>query len=435
MMPGTVHPERLKETLAALRIHPQELSPAHIFPFVPEANKIDQEKDKRLNAVAKILADCSTIHSAATYLIENEEWEFTAVYYDAIDHFCHAFMKFHPPQLPGLPDDLYNYYKDVVSSGYKYHDMMLQRLLQLAGPDTTVILMSDHGFHSDHLRPLSLPKEPAAPALEHRSYGIFCMKGPGIKKDERIYGASLLDVTPTLLTLFGLPVGDDMEGNVLVQAFEEEIEIERIPSWEMIPGNSGMHTKDTSTDPQTNAEILNQLIELGYIEKPDENKEKAFKTTVTEAQYNLARTYIDGQKHKEALPILEKLCEENPDQNRFALRLLSCYQSLNRIADCRKLVDKIKEKENQELPSLLVLEGNVFLSENKPQQALECYKKAEVKAQNYPNIYLQLGRCYIQLKQWDDAIRSFKKALTIDKDNAHGHHGLAMAYLKNSQYN
>jgi hypothetical protein len=47
------------------------------------------------------------------------------------------------------------------------------------------------------------------------------MKGAGIKKDERIYGATLLDVTPTVLTLMGLPVGEDMDGRVLVQIFEE----------------------------------------------------------------------------------------------------------------------------------------------------------------------------------------------------------------------
>ena len=28
-------------------------------------------------------------------------------------------------------------------------------------------------------------------------------------------------MTPTVLTLFGLPVGEDMDGRVLVQAFEE----------------------------------------------------------------------------------------------------------------------------------------------------------------------------------------------------------------------
>ena len=50
------------------------------------------------------------------------------------------------------------------------------------------MLISDHGFHPDHLRPSYITAEPASPATEHSQYGIFCIKGPGIKKDEIIYG-------------------------------------------------------------------------------------------------------------------------------------------------------------------------------------------------------------------------------------------------------
>ncbi|RLD55903.1 MAG: hypothetical protein DRJ05_12165, partial [Bacteroidetes bacterium] len=264
MMPGTVHPEKMNELFASLRIHPDELTEAHILPFVPKAGEIDQEKDKRIGMLSKIIADCSTIHSATTYVMENEEWDFLAVYYDAIDHFCHGFMKFHPPQLKGIPDDLFDQYKDIVTAGYKFHDMMLERLINLAGPDTTVILVSDHGFHSDHLRPLSLPKFPAAPALEHSPYGIICMKGNHIKKDERIYGASLLDITPTILTLFGLPVAEDMDGHPLINIFEQEIKPEKINSWEDISGECGMHTVLTNEGHEINQDTLNQLVELGY---------------------------------------------------------------------------------------------------------------------------------------------------------------------------
>ncbi|MCP4199102.1 MAG: hypothetical protein GY762_18310, partial [Proteobacteria bacterium] len=208
--------------MASLRIHPHELTVAHIQPFVPEAYKIDQRKDKRLQNIAKVTADCSTIHSATTYLMENTEWDFTAVYFDAIDHYCHGFMKYHPPHRPHISKQDFELYKDVVKSGCRYHDMMLGRLLQLAGEDTTIILISDHGFHPDHNRPTTIPKEPAGPAIEHSPYGIVVMNGPGIKKDKLLFGASLLDVTPTLLTLFGLPVAEDMDGKVLVHAFENE---------------------------------------------------------------------------------------------------------------------------------------------------------------------------------------------------------------------
>ena len=82
------------------------------------------------------------------------------------------------------------------------------------------------------------------------------MKGQHVQQDERIYGATLLDVTPTILTLLGLPVGADMDGRVLVQAFEEPPQIARIPSWEQEPGECGMHPSDLRMDPATQGVVI-----------------------------------------------------------------------------------------------------------------------------------------------------------------------------------
>ena len=40
--------------------------------------------------------------------------------------------------MEGIPEDKFEIYKDVVNGAYRFHDMMLQTLLDLAGPDTTV---------------------------------------------------------------------------------------------------------------------------------------------------------------------------------------------------------------------------------------------------------------------------------------------------------
>jgi hypothetical protein len=189
-----------------------------------------EQLQRGLSMISNILSQAASIHNAATWAMQNTDWEFMAVYHDAVDHFCHGFMKYHPPQRKGIPDKVYEMFKDVVGSAYRYHDMMLQRMIDLAGKDTTVLVISDHGFHSDHLRPNKLPKEPAGPAHEHSQFGIFCLTGPGILKDERVYGATLLDIAPTLLTLFGLPVGKDMDGKPLVQVLEER-EPDYIESW------------------------------------------------------------------------------------------------------------------------------------------------------------------------------------------------------------
>jgi predicted AlkP superfamily phosphohydrolase/phosphomutase len=146
---GTVHPESLAKTLAEKRRHYSEIDRSLILHFVPKAEEIDQEKDQRPKVLAKIIADCTNIHSASMYLIAKEPWDFMAVYFDAIDHFGHGFMRYHPPRRKWIPKKDFSQYSGVIEAGYRYHDSMLGELLAAAGADITVLLMSDHGFHPD----------------------------------------------------------------------------------------------------------------------------------------------------------------------------------------------------------------------------------------------------------------------------------------------
>jgi tetratricopeptide (TPR) repeat protein len=322
-------------------MHPQELVGPMIEAFIPALEKVDQKKDRRLSMLVKIIAECVSIHSAATWLIENQPWDFFAVYYDAIDHFCHGFMKYHPPRQPWIAEADFELYSNVVSAAYKLHDQMLGRLLHLAGGDVNTILMSDHGFHPDHLRPRAIPDIPAGPAIEHSRYGIFVMAGPGIKKDDSLFGVSVLDLAPTLLTLYGLPVGDDMDGRVISDAFEARPEVKTIPSWEDVPGEDGRHPPHTRLDPVAAAEALEQLVALGYIEKPGDNVEDYIERTVRELRFNLLEAYQDASRHQEALEIARDLCRRDPDEQRFALkRFLSC-QALGLVNEMSEIVDDL----------------------------------------------------------------------------------------------
>jgi predicted AlkP superfamily phosphohydrolase/phosphomutase len=184
----------------------------------PRAAEIDQAQDKRLFSVAKVLAETATVHAAATALMQLEPWDFMAVYFDGIDHFCHGFMRYHPPRQDWVSEADFDLYKDVVAGAYRFHDLMLGTYLQLAGPYTNIIICSDHGFHPDHLRPRELPNEPAGPAAEHRVFGVFAAGGPDIAVDRLVHGATLLDITPTILHLYGLPIGRDMDGKPLLDA-------------------------------------------------------------------------------------------------------------------------------------------------------------------------------------------------------------------------
>jgi predicted AlkP superfamily phosphohydrolase/phosphomutase/tetratricopeptide (TPR) repeat protein len=462
---GAVYPESLRDTFAKLRMHPGELTEEAILPWIPLAAKIDQEKDRALFTFSKILTENCSIHNAATWILKNEPWDFLAVYYNGIDHFCHAFMNYRPPRMEGVPEERFEIYKDVVDGAYRFHDMMLETLLNLAGPDATVILVSDHGFHSDHLRPRTIPNEPAGPAVQHRPFGIFCMKGPHIKKDERIYGATLLDVTPTVLTLFGLPVAEDMDGRVLVQAFEETPEIERIPSWESVEGNCGMHSSDLRMDPEAAKAVLEQFVALGYIQPQTENQEKAVASAVRECKYNVSRDYMDCRKYHEALPLLEELARDNPKEMRFKLQLAQCYLSVGRSKESRVLLEEViafkperpkKEGEAQDAepkegapveqqqaepdqepaarPWADWLMGTIELAEGNAEKGLESLLRAEAAEPHLPNLHLRLGETYLRCKRLDDAGRAFQRALEIDGDSPEAHVGLSMVHLRQKQF-
>lgn len=344
LMPGCIHPKSMTERLAEFRVHPLEMRAEHVLPFIPKATEVDQEVDSRLSVVMKMLAECTTIHATATELLEHDEWDFAAIYYDAIDHFCHGFMKYRAPRQDHIPEKDFELYKDVVTAAYLYHDMILGRLMELGGEDTTYILLSDHGFHPDHLRPRMLPSEPAGPALEHRDYGIFIAKGPGLKKDHIIHGANLLDVAPTILSIYGLPIGEDMDGQPLLDIFEDTPDIATIESWDECAGDDGQHPEGMAIDPSESKEALEQLVALGYIEPPDEDSGKAVADCQRELDYNLARSYMDAGMHGEAIPLLLNLYKNYPLEFRFGIQLSNCLRAMGRIDDLEKIVDDLNAR-------------------------------------------------------------------------------------------
>lgn len=431
---GAVHPPSLETRLAKFRVHPAEITATMLQQFVPFLHEVDQEKDKRLATIANILAHAATVQAAATLLMDDYPWDFMAVYFDAIDHFGHGFMRFHPPRREGIPEVLYHLYSDVVTAGYMFHDMMLDRLIDLAGPDTTVILLSDHGFHSDHLRPAGIPQEPAGPAVEHRSHGILCMRGPGIRRDEHIYGASLLDIAPTVLHLFGLPVGRDMKGKVLVQAFEQPVEPRHIESWEDVEGDFGMHDASVRSDPWAEKQAMDQLVALGYIEAPDEDSRKQHERVSRESRYYLARVFASTWRLDEALPIMEELVAEDPDATRYAVLLISLYLRLDRYEDARRCVDGLRSRLEELPPQFDQLEGALLLHEGKLEEAMEYLQRAQQADPRQPMLHVRIGRTYLRMKKPDEAERAFRKALTIDVDSPDAHLGLAIAFAQQKEW-
>ncbi|OYV07263.1 MAG: hypothetical protein CFE26_01880, partial [Verrucomicrobiales bacterium VVV1] len=426
-MPGTYWPENLGESMDLLRVSPHEIDGEILNAFLPSGHRIDQEKDKRLNPLRQHLAEAYSVHAAATHLMETDPgWDLMAIYYRAIDEISHHYMHYHPPKMEGIPDEDFEIYQHVVKATYRAHDMMLQRLIDLAGPETTVVLVSDHGFHSDHLRPEFTPRVPAGITVWHRNQGVFLAKGPGIAAGQDIHGARLLDVAPTVLHHFGLPVGDDMEGRVLEEIFSTDDPIQTIPTWETSASN-GRHRG--SLNAEESRALLDQFVALGYIDEISADPTEAAESTYRENKWSLARAYLYAGKHAQALPLLEDCFDAIPERTDFAQSLARTQLALG-LTDEAEATLAICFENLGDCPTSLVLKGQIAHQKKDYKNALIHLEEALTKSPRSVPILDLCCRTYSMLGQWAKARESAYLLLGIDPTSIQGHNTLTRCFLR-----
>ncbi len=431
----SVHPPELMKDFGSLRMQVEEVTDQLLLPFIPRAAEIDQDKDHSLEVLAKLLSECCSIQATATAAMEEGEWDFTAVYFDSIDHFSHAFMPFHPPRMPHIAERDFELYKGVINSIYRFQDMMLERLVQLAGPDALVVVCSDHGFQCGALRPLANPNEPAGPVLWHRDFGMLVMNGPGVVRDERVYGATLLDIMPTLLTLAGLPVGEDMDGKPLLEALEDRTPPAKIPSWDAVPGDDGSHPPDFVWHaPAAVAQELNkQFAALGYVEDTSGDKEEAARDVEHENLYNLAQVYLSSDKTELAIGIMEKLIRFRPWESRYIHQLANAYLKAGYAQATDELLEQAYPPSGpaEDTPVtvwIMRIRAKLALGRiDEVRAGLQIAMKLMVR---HPLAWAEIGWLWVEIKHLPNAEYCFRHAAQLDPDCAAAWQGLAAVYLR-----
>ena len=424
----SVHPPELAAELSALRLRPEEVDGSMLRELVPEAARVDQERDRRLLACAAILASCATAHAVATWCLEHRPWDFAAVWYGGIEQFCDAFLPYHPPKLPGVSDDDFNLYRGVVAAAYQFHDLMLGRLLHLAGHDTTVVLVSDHGYRTATGRVAQPARSVEARLASYGPQGLCVLRGPRVKRGETLEGVTLLDVAPTVLAVLGLPAGGDMDGRAWVEALEDSVEPDRVMSWERVPGDAAQHPPEARVTPAEAAEAVRHLVDLGYVDPGDDGARREVRRVIDDNDFNLARALIDARQPTRAIELLEALVRRRPDCAAYAHTLFEAWYMAGRTADCRRMVEAAWARGERGAAVQLAM-GAVELADRRAESALKYLAAAERDDAALPALHVTAGRAYARLRRWELAERAFSTAARRDAGNAAAWHGLATAAL------
>ncbi len=113
--------------------------------------------------------------------------------------------------------------------------------------------------------PSRMPLGPPLCSGGHRKDGIFLLHGPSSKRNFELHSASIMDVTPTLLYLLGLPIPEEMDGRVLEDAFEDHFLKQNPPTYRE-GGTELEGVKEEDFSREDAEKVREKLKGMGYID-------------------------------------------------------------------------------------------------------------------------------------------------------------------------
>lgn len=413
---GSVHPPEAAEALAELRVPPTAVDVNILQFFIPRIREIDLRRDSRPDQLLTRLSELYTLHNAAIATLRDDpSTDFLAIYYHFIDWVCHDFMEYGAPRRPEISERDFELYSGVVEKAYLLQDLLLRDLLQAAGPDTRCVVVSDHGFLSGDDRPERTPGMTAGIAAWHRPQGLVAMAGPGFAADVALDGASLFDVTPTILHAFDLCVGRDMRGSVLADAFADPSRtVGTVDSWETV-GPPLEKFRAGKLEAKESAELLQQFADLGYIELKGDPFETAEMFTRRENAWNLGQALLNDRRPLDALPYLEEAWFQNPEQPHLAVPLARCQARLGLIDEARATSEILHDADAAN-PEVSLLLADLARECGDHTASLQYLEEALARGAAPERVILSKGLALLYLEAFAEAESLFREAFAARPD-------------------
>lgn len=403
--PGTYWPEDIGRELDAKRVSPEDIGANVISQYIPDWRKIDQKRDRRIGQLRLFLAADYSYQTAALALLKEAKWDFAALRFPALAPISRLFLSHHLSLPGGSNQAEVQLYHPVIRASCRILDEMIRQLVERAGPETTVIIVSGHGVRTQAIPPGGFP--PRDKDSWKSPYGIFLACGPKFAPDALLHGAGVLDIAPTVLTWFGLPIGDDMEGRVLIESFADIPEVTRVDSWETDMGISRPPDQEDST-------LAPNPVFVGLRR---------------ESEWNFVQSCLDAARYAEALPTLDRLFREFPERVELGHALFQCQLALGRLTEAADTLEVALESLPPGIASLLP-RAELALAQRNSNLARSLVNEALKLNPTNPLALCKLGLLLLRLREWNELARIAKQALALNEQDAIAWLGLAAAQLR-----
>jgi tetratricopeptide (TPR) repeat protein len=146
--------------------------------------------------------------------------------------------------------------------------------------------------------------------------------------------------------------------------------------------------------------------------------------------YNQAAQLITEGKYKQALPLLEELMVEEPQNPIYLHNRAIAYLNLKQYPKAIKDLNKLSKDNpyNYEYPYLI---GDVYERKDSFKLAVKYYSTAiEISKDEDFSPYFKRGTCYLNLKDYKHAVEDFTESIKINDEHDNSYHNRGIAYYK-----
>ncbi len=255
------YPASLDSLARSLRRSPESVSWAELFQFVPaiDTTKATERQKQLVQDLKWIYAGDMTFYRIGIELYRRNHPDFMAVYFRGVDAVSHRYWDLDVPGMfsPPLTPTEYQWMKGLIPNYYVFTDRLIGEFLKETDQNTNVIVTSDHGFLGG-----------GRGVMAHKLDGILFMQGPAVKQGVSISGATVLDITPTILAIYGLPTAGDMDGRPVEDALKSSV-LKRVAKDNRLKTYETARARPDGEQPiasPVDQELRERLRSLGYIQ-------------------------------------------------------------------------------------------------------------------------------------------------------------------------
>ncbi len=300
---GIVHPPEFQPVVDQLTRRPESIGASDLEPFVSASEaelQRDFDFDDPLGHFRWALATAQSYRDIGLEIWREQAPDLLLVYIEGVDSSSHLFG--HLFRVEGLAGELaaqQERFGNTVEGMYRYADHIVGEYLDAMDDDTTLVVLSDHGFqlgalHDDPSKTRDMRR---VNAHFHDLEGILYLYGRHVRPQAAIDRPTLVDVAPTVLALLGIAPALDMPGRALSEALDLPTPERTVASFEDGASLDGEQVRDARVD----AAILERLEQLGYLDAESPTADR-----------DHAASLFEAGKYAEAADAYRRLVEAEP---------------------------------------------------------------------------------------------------------------------------